>query len=50
MQEAEGKEETSANSVSKSKKGNTKPVDMDPNGEKLLQVSAHFYHLIFGNL
>lgn len=31
-------EETNVSVVSKSGKRNAKPVDLDPNGEKLLQV------------
>ena len=40
FQEAETKnEESSASGVSKSGKRHVKPVDPDPNGEKLLQVN-----------
>jgi peptide alpha-N-acetyltransferase len=36
-------EESSASSVSKSGKRHVKPVDPDPNGEKLLQVTSISY-------
>lgn len=38
MQEAEVKEESNSTAASKSGKRQVKPVDPDPNGEKLLQV------------
>lgn len=41
MQEAEVKEDSSATSVSKSGKRQVKPVDLDPHGEKLLQVLSY---------
>lgn len=42
MKEAEVKEESNATVVSKSGKRQAKPVDMDPHGEKLLQVLVTF--------
>lgn len=42
MQEAEVKEESNTTAVLKSGKRQVKPVDLDPHGEKLLQVLVTF--------
>lgn len=41
VKEAEVKEETNATALSRSGKRQIKPVDLDPHGDKLLQVFCH---------
>lgn len=51
FQEAETKsEESTASGVSKSGKRNAKPVDPDPNGQKLIQVVVCFIRKMYCGL